>query len=224
MTHKATIACTLDARSHAERVTWIAQLNRSSLQRHARIGRMLLLEYSPSAANDLALLVERERECCAFLTFKVENTDPSITLRIEAPSRVTDEQALDALFSPFLTRLDANALASEAAYPFPATPAASDPVGRSLAISGIAGVAVIACAACCTVPLFMPALSLSLIGSAVSLGAGGARWALLVGAVALGAALIWAVMRSRREAGKSRTVRVLLLLVGATWIAQMLAR
>lgn len=99
-THTAPIACTLGGGEYAERIRWIEALNRSSLRGHRQDGFVLVLEYAPEAAAQLGDLVERERRCCAFLAFHVDESARNVRLRIEAPPEV--RESIDVIFAPFL--------------------------------------------------------------------------------------------------------------------------
>ena len=94
------IACTLPAGDYATRLSSIAALNRSFLRGHQRKGHVLELTYAPEAAAQVRELVQRERECCAFLEFTIVETTDEILLRIEAPADAGAGVTL--LFAAFL--------------------------------------------------------------------------------------------------------------------------
>ena len=75
------LACTLDAAGQAERAEEIRELcDRSLLGR--RVEKELLeLRFRPDAEAQVRDLVARERECCAFLDFEIEQGD-ELTLRV----------------------------------------------------------------------------------------------------------------------------------------------
>lgn len=95
------IACTLAPGTHAERVAWIAALNRDALRGHERDGLVLRLRYQRGAAARVRELVARESECCAFLTFTIRDSDHETALRIEAPEGA--RPVLAEIFAPFLS-------------------------------------------------------------------------------------------------------------------------
>lgn len=101
MTASEPIACTLGAADYATRLAWIAELNRTSLQSHAREGRRFELRYAPRAAAQVAELVQREQSCCAFLHFEVTESADTIRVRVTVPVAAS-ESAAD-LLAPFLT-------------------------------------------------------------------------------------------------------------------------
>ncbi len=96
----APIACTLGAGEYADRLAWIAELNRSALRSQHQAGRALVLDYASDAASRVRELVARERACCAFLAFRVEETPHAVRLTITAPAEAGE--GLDAVFAPFL--------------------------------------------------------------------------------------------------------------------------
>jgi hypothetical protein len=98
MTAAVPIACTLAPDALVGRVEWITTLNRAFLRAHASQGTALLLTYAADAAAEVRELVRRERECCAFLTFALDEADDAVRLRIEAP----DVDGVEALLAPFL--------------------------------------------------------------------------------------------------------------------------
>jgi hypothetical protein len=63
------IACTLSATRYRARLAEIAALSREALRHVERHGLTLDLRYEPEAAARVRQLVERERTCCAFVTF-----------------------------------------------------------------------------------------------------------------------------------------------------------
>jgi hypothetical protein len=97
MTAPLPIACTLAPDAFAGRVEWITALNRTHLRAHVRERNVLLLTYAPDAAPEVRELVRRERACCAFLTFALDEADGAVRLRIEAP----DVDGVEALLAPF---------------------------------------------------------------------------------------------------------------------------
>ena len=101
------IACTLGASAYRERLAWIAELNRSALQRVRREGARLILAYDPRVAARVREMMRRERECCVFLQFDLNEDEKELTLAITAPEAARD--MLDALFDPFLALASAGA-------------------------------------------------------------------------------------------------------------------
>jgi hypothetical protein len=95
----APIACTLGPADFRQRLAWIADLNRDALRAQHRDGLRLELTYAPAALNRVREMVAREQDCCAFLTFDLQQEADTVRLVIEAPEDARD--ALDAVFEPF---------------------------------------------------------------------------------------------------------------------------
>ena len=100
-TNTAPIACTLDRTDHAERLAWIASLNRDGLLGHERHDAALELRYATTVRARVHALVRKESECCPFLAFSLDESGSDVRLTVTAPDRARD--AADLLFEPFLT-------------------------------------------------------------------------------------------------------------------------
>jgi hypothetical protein len=96
---QAPIACTLESGDFRQRLAWIAELNRDALRAQRRDGLRLELTYAPTALDRVREMVAREQDCCAFLTFDLQEEPDTVRLVIEAPENARD--ALDAVFEPF---------------------------------------------------------------------------------------------------------------------------
>ena len=99
--NNAPIACTLGGVDYAERLAWIARLNHDGLLSHERHDAALELRYAPTVRGRVHELVRKESECCAFLTFALDESGSDVRLTITVPDRVRD--AADHFFEPFLT-------------------------------------------------------------------------------------------------------------------------
>src|SRR3546814_8289104 len=75
-------------------------LNRTALLCTQREDRRLLLTYDRSQAGLVHEMVDRERQCCGFLSFQVTTGQDGVTLVIEAPKEVAN--VLAPVFAPFL--------------------------------------------------------------------------------------------------------------------------
>src|ERR671919_1304737 len=102
------IACTLGSADFRQRLAWIADLNRDALRAQRREGLRLELTYAPAALDRVREMVARERNCCAFLTFDLQQEADAVRLVIEAPEDARD--VLDAVFEPFQAREPAAAV------------------------------------------------------------------------------------------------------------------
>jgi hypothetical protein len=82
------LACSLPAYDLAERREEIGELLRRGPIGRERRARTLRLHFdrSPSVADAVHDLVRRERECCPFLDFTVEDGASELVLSIRAPA------------------------------------------------------------------------------------------------------------------------------------------
>lgn len=101
----APVACTLSSEDLGRQLAWIRQVTSTNLLSHQLTGTKLRLMYRPDAKRDLELIVDRERECCAFLRFGLREAAGAVELTIEAPSGVGEEARW--LFDQFLPSADA---------------------------------------------------------------------------------------------------------------------
>jgi hypothetical protein len=106
----APIACTLGPGDFRQRLAWITELNRDALCAQRREGLRLELTYARAALGRVRELVAREQDCCAFLTFELQQEADTVRLVIEAPEHAPD--ALDAVFEPFQAREPAASVCS----------------------------------------------------------------------------------------------------------------
>ncbi|MGM9481777.1 hypothetical protein ACS5PN_11395 [Roseateles sp. NT4] len=104
---EAPVACTLSSDDLGRRLAWIRQVTSANLLSHQLTGTKLQLTYRPAAKPDLEQIVDRERECCAFLRFDLQESAGTVELTIEAPSGVGEEARW--LFDQFLPSADAGA-------------------------------------------------------------------------------------------------------------------
>jgi hypothetical protein len=100
-TNNAPIACTLGGTDYAARLAWIASLNHDGLLSHERHEATLELRYAATVRHRVHELVRKESECCAFLTFALDESGGDVRLTITAPDRVRD--AAGVFFELFLT-------------------------------------------------------------------------------------------------------------------------
>jgi hypothetical protein len=99
LSEPAPIASTLGPGDFRQRLAWITELNRDALRAQRREGLRLELTYAPAAFDRVREMVAREQDCCAFLTFDLQQEADTVRLVIEAPEHARD--ALDAVFEPF---------------------------------------------------------------------------------------------------------------------------
>lgn len=103
------IACTLSAADMGPRLARIQALTRLHLRGHELTGSALRLTYAPEAAEEVARIVELERQCCAFLTFETHRQADGADLVITAPGHVGADAKW--LFSQFMPEASAAASA-----------------------------------------------------------------------------------------------------------------
>ena len=96
------IACTLAPGDYPARLAWIAKLALDGLRSSERPDLVLELHYALETADRVREMVRRERECCAFLTFDLQETSDDIRLIIRAPENARGALAL--LFGQFSPR------------------------------------------------------------------------------------------------------------------------
>lgn len=195
MTNAAPIACTLTTGDYAERMEWIAALNRADLRSSRLEGTVLTLEYRMEAAPKVHELVQRERECCALLEFAVSEQGDAIVLSIRAPEE-SDASAFH-LLAPFLSGTPGASLAASSCgdAECQCQSGGTRPSNRSVTTSAAkSGAAIaIACGVCCLLPFALPAVAATSAGAFIA---------------AFGATYWWAV-----------TIAVGLAVVGWGWIA-----
>jgi hypothetical protein len=100
----APIACTLIPEAYRDRVAWIGKLTATSLRSHRRDDLVLHLTYDPGAAVMVRELVRRERGCCGFLRFDMQEDADAVHLTIVAPPEARD--AADELFDHFVRQAE----------------------------------------------------------------------------------------------------------------------
>jgi hypothetical protein len=94
------ITCCLTAGEYQHRIIWIEGLTREALQTHERDDLVLRLVYTPEAASKVREMVEKERICCAFLTFDVLERPDAVCVTITVPEAA--RAAVDVLLRSFL--------------------------------------------------------------------------------------------------------------------------
>jgi hypothetical protein len=180
------IACTLAPGDYQARLAWIAELARDALLGFERHDLVLELRYALQAADRVREMVRKERECCGFLTFELEETPREIRLTIRAPEEARG--ALLLLFGQFLA-------------------SARDPMekaARTAAVVSAAGA--VACGVCCVLPVALPAVALAGAGGILAWFAGAFAWVTAVAVAAVAGAwgwVWWQSARSRRRPAAS---------------------
>jgi hypothetical protein len=193
---KAPIACTLTVGDYTERLAQIAKLARDALRSHERDGLVLRLRYDATAADRVEKMVRRERDCCAFLTFDLDQEGEEIAVTISAPEEA--RVAAETLFEQFVR---------------PAQSGPDTPARVALACSCAAA----ACAVACVAPLALPAVLLAGTGTALAWLAGAHSWMTALAALAVAAAWLW-IWRKARRSGTRPSPSTLCLMGTATFL------
>jgi catechol 2,3-dioxygenase-like lactoylglutathione lyase family enzyme len=87
----APAGCSLSESEFAARIVEIVVLNRRALRHARRDGNMIILTYDAALAADVEALIERERICCAGLSFSITRNAGELSLTIEVPQDRSDE-------------------------------------------------------------------------------------------------------------------------------------
>lgn len=169
------IVCTLGAADFKERLAWIADLNKRALLSFVRTELELELTYRAAYRDDVLRMVGAERECCAFLIFRVTETGDILRVVITAPMEARD--AADMMFSQFLAEEGATRGCQCAA-------------ATALTVSAGA----LACGACC----LAPALGLAMSGAALSWLERGGPLAAAISSTLVAAVWLWIIVVFRR--------------------------
>jgi hypothetical protein len=214
------IACTLTGGDYRERLAWIANLNRDALQEQRRNDLQLDLTYRREAAPQVREMVERERACCAFLTFTLREDADATRLAIIVPE--VAREAADLLLAPFLSTGEAARCGCTAD---PQTGAACSK--RSLGERRVGTVATatacsaLACAACCVLPFALPSVMLTGIGGLIAWMARSAGWIADLALIAVAGGWVWLVWQSVRA--RMKPAKSTLCAMGIATVASALA-
>ncbi|MGH8077963.1 MAG: hypothetical protein ACREPE_11650 [Lysobacter sp.] len=211
-------ACSLEAPAFKDRVAWITALNQKYLRESRRQGTQLTLTYDVAASREIEEMVARERECCAFLGFEIRPGSNDVQLIISLPDQAA-EQA-DALLAPFYgnpsTQGDSTCCGTCDA---PAAPVKARAVVGTAAVTSTT--AVLACGACCVLPLAFPAVAASAAGGLLAWLGGAHMWITGVAVFAVLAAWAWLWRQSVKR--KARMASSTLGLMGLASVSLVLA-
>jgi hypothetical protein len=94
------VACTLRSKDLNERQAWIRRVTDESLVWHTLRGNSITLTYLRAALDDIRAVVEKEQECCAFLTFEIQVNPKDVVLTITSPPETRESARW--LFAQFL--------------------------------------------------------------------------------------------------------------------------
>lgn len=209
--------CSLDGRAYQERLQWITDLNRSSLLRSRRQGNALTLTYALTALSDVEKLAKQEQECCAFLEFNLQ-IGAEVDLTISVPDHAASNA--DDLLAPFDGKAYAGAAnACCGACETPAPPVREGKAAGAAVLTS--ATAVLACGACCVIPLAFPAIAASLAGGLLAWLARAHAWMTGLALIVVVAAWLWIWRQTVKH--KARVSKPTLGLMGAGSLIMLLA-
>ncbi len=212
--------CSLEGKDFQERILWIAAINRQYLRKAHEDGLRLILDYDPGAKNDIEQMIERERICCSFLGFDLAADGDSVVLTIEVPTSL--QERAESLLEPF--RPDSKAGSGTSCGGACDTPSPIEDVADNEPTTSrrwfgakalTAATAVVACGACCLLPIALPAITLSSAGGLLAWIGGAFIWAKVV---AIAAVLIsWFYVYRQSARAKAKPAKATLwMMSGAT--------
>lgn len=194
-------ACSLEAHALRERKTWIAALNRKHLRELRRTERAVTLIYDSGASDDVKQMIIREKECCDFLAFDVRRDESALEVTITVPEQMAANA--DALLAPFTGTgplQEAGSCCGTCSIEGPAKPVHAPRLAG--AAIGSSAAAVLACGACCVLPLMFPGITASVAGGTIAWLAGAHRGITIAAAIIVVVAWLWVWRASaKRKAG-----------------------
>jgi hypothetical protein len=212
----APITCTLTPGAHKERLSWIAALNRDALRSHVRRDLVLELRYALEARDRVLELVSKERACCGFLAFELDEAGGEIRLTITAPEAA--REAAQALFEEFIAAVPASsscACATSAVATRP--PLSKEP--HSAKAAGVMAMTLstgaVACGVCCVLPFALPAPLLASTGTLLAWLVSAHVWVTLLAIVSVVGAWAWIAWQSRRS-GRRPAMSTLVIMSAST--------
>ncbi len=231
MTDTPAIACSLEAGDYQQRLAWIAGINGQHLREQHREGCSLTLIYAPAAASLVREMVRRERACCAFLAFTLNDSAEWVELTITVPE-VQSENA-DVLLAPFLEPGSGDVGGCCAGggcegvkdVAPPGDQSESSPTQKSAlgALSTVVATGALACGVCCVLPFAFPAVALTSAGGLLAWLGRAHGWftgiAILV--VLSGWIWIWRQAASRRARASRSALRLMMIATSVAMLAAM---
>lgn len=195
-------ACSLEGRAFHDRVRWIADLNRRFLHRKSRAGLTLTLVYAIEAREQVQELIRQERECCAALDFTAQEAGKEIELHITVPPYAADQA--DVLLQPFHGDGATDATSCCGRCGEPALPAVKSTSAANSAI-GASALAIVACGACCVLPVAFPVIAAGTMGIAMTAMAAAHVWLTGLATLTLVSAWWWIWRQSKKRGVRSAT-------------------
>jgi hypothetical protein len=237
-THEQSIACTLQGGSYTDRLAGIAEVARDGLRRSERRDLTLELTYAPHVADRVRDMVAKEQDCCAFLTFDVDDTSDAIRVTISAPERA--REVADFLFEQFvptsMQETKAACCATSRTCGLDSLPD-RDPMNRAISTDGRTGLpdvrhertarvaavttaaGAVACGVCCVLPFALPTAIVASTGSLFAWIAGAHFWATALAALIVGGAWISIAVQSRRRGAKPSPKTIYAMMLATAGLA-----
>lgn len=94
MGNPALIACTLSSADFQLRLAAIAELNSKSLRSVKREDLRLQLVYDGRARQEVEDMINRERVCCPFLNFEIQERGSEILVLVGSPDEAREAAVL----------------------------------------------------------------------------------------------------------------------------------
>lgn len=209
--------CSLDGHAYQERIRQIAELNQKALLRSSRHGSELILTYARTALSDVEKMVKQEQQCCSFLEFRLKIGE-EISLTISVPSH--EASRADDLLAPFDGDAHAGASATCCgACETPAPPIREDKAAGVAMLTSVT--AVLACGACCAIPLAFPAIAAGVVGGLLAWLARSHTW--ITGIAVAMVVMAWLWVGRQMATHRARASRTTLGLMGAASLVMLLA-
>lgn len=210
-------ACSLEAHAFQERVTWIAALNRQFLRAADRHHRTLVLTYDAAAIEQVEEMMRRERGCCAFLEFDLkQGAHAVLTITVPAHAAGDADQLLAPFYGPHAMD-DSDSCCGACTTP-PSTIKANGATGTALTT---AGAAVLACSACCVLPLALPVVAATAAGGVLAWLGRAHMWMTGLAVVIVVVAWLWIWRQSVKR--NARIANATLGWMGVASLAALLA-
>jgi len=102
------LACNLSPQELRDRRVSLERLRREALTTYERDDLDLTLHYRLDALDRVQAMVVGEQQCCAFMTFAIQDDAHGVHVRMHVPERA--REAADDLFALFVGRPDATTM------------------------------------------------------------------------------------------------------------------
>ncbi len=172
------IACTLSAENFRERLEQNRALAHDSLRSHERQGLVLTLRYDASAAHRVREMLRREQECCAFLSFAVNEAAGQIVVKVTAPEEA--RVAAETMFEQFVTTSGNSS---------------NIPARVAVVCAGIAAT----CGPACIAPMVLPSIVLAGAGTLLAWFADAHSWITGLAVVSVAFAWAWIWLQAKKS-------------------------